>query len=225
MLNGVCFCKNYYGLFKKVAEKYGLSPKTVRRIWTRGQEDNGNVRHRVKGNKGRARTEEQLKCINEKINNLPELQEKDLRSISKAVNVPLSSLHKYIATGVVSRKKAKPILGKNNMGVRISKETSSLKSRSRELQCITTEQEHVIPIDHETTAFVDFNTIQVHAMRFECEMLKAQNVDFSQRLESLESALGDARLENERLKLSNAEHSGGVQFDVLRTHVHHILSI
>ncbi|OQR88034.1 hypothetical protein ACHHYP_07688 [Achlya hypogyna] len=104
VLHGMKFSKSPYGLFKQVAEKYGLASKTIRRIWQRGQESDGDVAHRVRGNKGRGRSEAQLQAINAKLNDIPHIEEKDLRTIAKAVDLPLSSLHKYMSTGVVKPK-------------------------------------------------------------------------------------------------------------------------
>ncbi|OQS03036.1 hypothetical protein THRCLA_04647 [Thraustotheca clavata] len=203
------FSKSPYGLFKQVADKYGLASKTIRRIWLRGQETNGVVLHRVRGNKGRARSEAQLDDINAKLNAIPHIEDKDLRSIAKAVDVPLSTLHKYMATGIVKPKgqantrpkRQIPLPAANLPGIITRNNPQTSPSPPPTLQFESVESLETMDRLPPFAVFQPSELRHIEALEQENERLRQENYQLVQKQHTI------ARLqsENDTLKSRNAQ--------------------
>ncbi|EQC33336.1 hypothetical protein SDRG_09312 [Saprolegnia diclina VS20] len=200
VLHGMKFSKSPYGLFKQIAEKYGLASKTIRRIWLRGQESDGVVAHRVRGNKGRSRTDAQLQDINAKLNEIPHIEDKDLRSIAKAVDIPLSTLHKYMVQGVVKPKGHTHSRPKRPPAVP-SEQTTSIEAMAPEPTAMPFEP---VDLDERLPSLMappDFHTSDVEVLQEENDRLRRENYE----LVHAQRALIALQAENETLKARNMQ--------------------
>lgn len=111
------------GAFTEIGTSFNVHPKTVSRIWAAGQQSiaNGNVcadvSSKLRGKRGR----KSLELDQEKIRAVPLLQRQNLRSLSAAIGVPKSTLHRKFKEGKLRRHSSsiKPLLTDENRKERV----------------------------------------------------------------------------------------------------------
>lgn len=116
--------KLQYGALKAVANEFGVSSRTINRVWTRGRESlaGGNVyadvSSRMPGKKGRTKVVVDM----EKFKAIDRRKRKNIRSAASAIGVSKSTLHRRIIEGIIKRhtNALKPYLTDANKASRLA---------------------------------------------------------------------------------------------------------
>ncbi|RLO10165.1 hypothetical protein DYB28_008471 [Aphanomyces astaci] len=114
-----------YVTVKRIASLFNCDSRTVNRIWSRAsvdcsgvQEICANVSSRKKKNSGRKL---KYKSLAEQLRKVPKARRTTLKSISKAMGLPASTLHDYYKRGVFAKYSShmKPLLTPANQAARL----------------------------------------------------------------------------------------------------------
>ncbi|RHZ35061.1 hypothetical protein DYB26_014316, partial [Aphanomyces astaci] len=108
--------KPRYGDVSQQAQLYGVSTRTIQRVWTKGAEGNG-----FKTVIPKRRKPSEVAALQDRVSKLPFLQKMDIRTMAEALLIPKTTLHRRFKNGELVRKHSslKPMLSEDNVKKRL----------------------------------------------------------------------------------------------------------